>query len=506
MTPSNEPSRRVLAWKPITMLSAAENLANGKLRATDALRAAWNATFAGRPEEERTRARQRTLRRLAVETGIIERLYDIEWGLTLTLVAEGFTREVVERSGGRVTDATLATLKAQRDSLDMVLDFVRAHRPLTPSFIKELHAALTRTQATYHATDSLDRPVELELPHGTWKMANNHVERQDGSLLEYCPYDHVASEVDRLSEGFEALERRADVHPLVKAAWVHHRFVQIHPFADGNGRVARALTMLVLEKHQYAPLVVDRFHRDAYLRALDAANEGQLHPLILLFANLEDAAMTAELARPEDESPVTKEVARSLAAGLRAYTERKQTAARRELEPRAINLFARVRSWFDSKAAELSGELRRNGIAAGVRVFSSEDEGENPLRFYNAIVRAARTVGHDPNLSALRKWCSLGIRFEGQDVRFVTSLHAVGRDAGVAAFVTFALVEPTPSKRRDQDDDAAERRTEYIQTSADAFRFVHTETTEQLNARFADLAQMLDESLAVAVAVFMKRF
>jgi|GEM_PF-6737520 len=30
-------------------------------------------------------------------------------------------------------------------------------------------------------------------------------------------------------------------HPLLVAAWLHHQFVQIHPFQDGNGRVTRAL-------------------------------------------------------------------------------------------------------------------------------------------------------------------------------------------------------------------------------------------------------------------------
>jgi Fic family protein len=44
-------------------------------------------------------------------------------------------------------------------------------------------------------------------------------------------------------------------HPVARAAWLHHRFISIHPFEDGNGRVARALTLLVLLKANYAPLV-----------------------------------------------------------------------------------------------------------------------------------------------------------------------------------------------------------------------------------------------------------
>jgi len=134
--------------------------------------------------------------------------------------------------------------------------------------------------------DALGRAFEAELREGTWKAHPNHVLRRDNTLLEHCPPEQVASETDRLVEMWGRLDE-TDVHPLVKAGWLHHRFVQIHPFADGNGRVARALTLLVVEKHRYAPLVVDRHHRTRYLEALDRANEGDLRDLVALFARLE---------------------------------------------------------------------------------------------------------------------------------------------------------------------------------------------------------------------------
>lgn len=40
-------------------------------------------------------------------------------------------------------------------------------------------------------------------------------------------------------------EEETGVHPLIRSAWLHHSFIQIHPFEDGNGRVARAITLLV---------------------------------------------------------------------------------------------------------------------------------------------------------------------------------------------------------------------------------------------------------------------
>jgi hypothetical protein len=147
--PGNRP------WNPITPLDVNAVSANGRIAAVDALREAWRAQLAKLAEDDRKKARQRTLRKLAIETGIIERLYDIDWGLTLTLIAEGFARDVVERASGQVDDHTLATLIAQRDSLELVIDFVKQNRRLTPSFIKQLHHALTRTQTHYTAVDAL---------------------------------------------------------------------------------------------------------------------------------------------------------------------------------------------------------------------------------------------------------------------------------------------------------------------------------------------------------------
>ena len=169
-------------------------------------------------------------------------------------------------------------------------------------------------------------------------VTNNHVLRADNTLLEYAPHEHVASEVDRLVELWNEIEA-GGAHPIARAAWLHHRFVQIHPFADGNGRVARALTLLVLEKHHYAPLVVDRWHRSSYIDALDTANTGALRELVLLFVKLEASALTGELERPIEPSAggLAIEVAHTLAAQLAETRRRQQTERQQRLTVRGVS-------------------------------------------------------------------------------------------------------------------------------------------------------------------------
>lgn len=85
------------------------------------------------------------------------------------------------------------------------------------------------------------------------------------------------------------------VSPEVEAAWLHHRFTQIHPFQDGNGRVVRALATLVLVKAGWFPLVVTRDDRERYINALEAADGGELRPLVEFVSTLQRRAFVQAL-------------------------------------------------------------------------------------------------------------------------------------------------------------------------------------------------------------------
>lgn len=81
---------------------------------------------------------------------------------------------------------------------------------------------------------------------------------------------------------------RPDVPPEVEAAWLHQRFAQIHPFQDGNGRVARALASLVFLRAGWFPLVVHRDDRGEYIDCLEQADSGDLSALVNLLGRIQD--------------------------------------------------------------------------------------------------------------------------------------------------------------------------------------------------------------------------
>jgi Fic family protein len=490
---------QVEEWQPIEPLPGdVEKTLNGDLAAVDALKAAWVEFAQTLSEADRVALRRRTLRKHAIETGILERLYQIDWGVTETLVAEGFTLEAIARSGGDVSEGTLAMLQAQLEGLEMAIEFARGERALTTSFIKEVHALITRTQETYEATDSLGRRVRAPLQHGTYKRHSNNVVRADGSTLEFCPPEQVAGEIERLVTMYDGVVMSS--HPIVSAAWLHHRFVQIHPFEDGNGRVARALTLLSLERYDFPPIVVDRESRPQYLVALDEANAGDLTPLARLFSRLGIRSIRRELELPvEEHLPRTaEEVARAFAKQLRRRrdeeAEQRAVAARN----RAIQLHGSISRWFERAGTSLEAVFGEEGIGARTATDSADPQLPEKSKWWRyQIIESAKRADHYADLSGDTWWNLLTLTVAQLQLKFVASIHPVGSPrTGVMAITTFGDVRP-----RHSDEPSPPLEDVYVATSWDAFTFTHTEPVED---RADELTTWLDESLAVALDEFRK--
>lgn len=83
-----------------------------------------------------------------------------------------------------------------------------------------------------------------------------------------------------LQEVREALaEKRGALDSLTIASYLHAELVDIHPFADGNGRVARQVANMVLLCERLPPVLIPKEDRMAYFGALDAYHyDGELEP------------------------------------------------------------------------------------------------------------------------------------------------------------------------------------------------------------------------------------
>ena len=110
----------------------------------------------------------------------------------------------------------------------------------------------------------------------------------------YCPPEQVDSEMDAFISVYA--NEMKDAHILIRAAWTHFTFVQIHPFQDGNGRIARLLTSLVLIQGGLFPFALERSQRPQYIEALEAADDGNYQPLLDMLMNDQLDSMGPEVA------------------------------------------------------------------------------------------------------------------------------------------------------------------------------------------------------------------
>lgn len=243
---------------------------------------------------------ERLKREWAIETGLIERVYTLTRGTTEVLIEHGLREELIPSSAtDRDPALVLDMIRDHAAAVDGLFDFVKQERRLSISYVKELHAVLLANQKTASARDVFGRRVEMPLTKGDYKKRPNNPVRSDGLVHEYCPPEQVASEMDRLL-AMHLEHGEQGVPPEVEAAWLHHRFTQIHPFQDGNGRVARALATLVTIRAGWFPLVVTDAGRPDYIDALELADAGNLRPLVRLFADIQRRAFEGAIKTARD--------------------------------------------------------------------------------------------------------------------------------------------------------------------------------------------------------------
>ncbi|MBU1197290.1 Fic family protein [Candidatus Micrarchaeota archaeon] len=85
--------------------------------------------------------------------------------------------------------------------------------------------------------------------------------------------------------------RKTRIEAVYSAVKIHYETVRIHPFVDGNGRLARLLMNLRLMRAGFPPMVLRREERRAYYSALEKADKGDFRPISMLVAKDVEAAL-----------------------------------------------------------------------------------------------------------------------------------------------------------------------------------------------------------------------
>lgn len=201
------------------------------------------------------------------------------------------TREIFEHDGVTSYTGDLRTLfeiRNAKEANELFLLAFRDRRPLDEALIREF---------------------QLQLTHGTYDPRRWQLGERPG---EYKRHDYVtgkeevgAAPEDVGLEMAELLEEVRDIDPkdiLTAAAYFHAKFENIHPFADGNGRVGRLTMNYLLVLHGHPPIIIHEEDRRSYYEALEAWDTRQeLEPLLTFLRAQTEKTWAKQIERAEKQ-------------------------------------------------------------------------------------------------------------------------------------------------------------------------------------------------------------
>lgn len=204
---------------------------------------------------------------------VLQEQLRIEWtynsnaieGNTLTLGETAFfLREGLTSEGKPLHDYLEAQNHAE--AIDRLQDIISNKQSITESLIKALHGVLMKGGDFTLAKNQYGQMIHKKLHIGEYKKEPNHVLTLSGKIHHYIDPIYVHDEMEEL---LKWLDNARKLHPVERAAQFHYRFVSIHPFDDGNGRMSRLLMNLLLMQAGYYPCIIQNAHRRRYLQALE---------------------------------------------------------------------------------------------------------------------------------------------------------------------------------------------------------------------------------------------
>ena len=172
-------------------------------------------------------------------------------------------------------------IKGHAEALEHLTAIVRQQKPLTEADLRELHKIILVEPYETRALTTDGLATRRTIRPGQYKTMPNHVRTVTGRIHYYATPEETPAMMADLMAWYRRQQAESTLHPLVLAATFHYRFVAIHPFDDGNGRMARLLMNLILMQGGYPPAIVHINTKQDYLLALAQADEDDnLEPFI----------------------------------------------------------------------------------------------------------------------------------------------------------------------------------------------------------------------------------
>ena len=139
---------------------------------------------------------------------------------------------------------------------------------LTQNFIRTLHKTLLREDYTVYRNLPGGQVTSYVIHAGQYKTRPNSVITRYGDRFDYVSPEETPALMTDLVDWYNTAEQSGKFTPVELAAIFHYRYIRIHPFEDGNGRIARLMSNYILARHGCPMIVVRSRKKNEYLEAL----------------------------------------------------------------------------------------------------------------------------------------------------------------------------------------------------------------------------------------------
>ncbi|MDR2496333.1 MAG: Fic family protein [Tannerellaceae bacterium] len=186
----------------------------------------------------------------------------LTYGQTMLLLIFG-------KTSGDANMRDYEEMKAHNAGLELVKrEAVDRERPLSEAFIRNLNRVIL-VEDFYKTQQLGDVVSRYEVKVGVYKTRPNSVVTVTGEIFNYASPEETPALMADLLRWYNEEEAKGELTPIRLAGLLHYRYIRIHPFEDGNGRIARLLVNYVLLRHGYPMLIVPTEEKSLYLDALN---------------------------------------------------------------------------------------------------------------------------------------------------------------------------------------------------------------------------------------------
>ena len=190
----------------------------------------------------------------------------LTYGQTMSLLIHG-------KVEGNAPMRDYEEMKAHHAALEYVKQAAKeSERPLTEAFIRQVHQIMMKEDYTVYDNRG-GQPIQYTVHVGIYKTRPNSVKTQTGELFEYASPEETPSLMTDLVAWYNAAKAEGKLSPLQLASLFHFRYIRIHPFEDGNGRIARLMVNYILASYGYPMIVVHTEDKNNYLSALEKCDD-----------------------------------------------------------------------------------------------------------------------------------------------------------------------------------------------------------------------------------------